>query len=84
LPTDCIKDLVVHIDLNFIFIIMLNFLSTHAMKLLRLIVILTFSYCTIDIQLMLYYILVRSELEYASVAWNSVAVTAADKPGAYK
>jgi hypothetical protein len=63
---------------NFIFIIMLIFFS-HAMKLLGLIRTLTFSFSTVDTLLVLNFALVRSKLEYASVAWNSVTITDSNK-----
>jgi hypothetical protein len=49
------------------------------MKLLGLIRTLTFSLSTIDSLLMLYFASVRSNLEYASVAWNSVTFTDSNK-----
>jgi hypothetical protein len=49
------------------------------MKLLGLIRTLIFSFSTIDSLLMLYFALVRSKLEYTSVASNSVTITDSNK-----
>jgi hypothetical protein len=79
LPTDCIKDLGVHIDYKLHFHHHIDFLSSLVMKLLGLIRTITFSFSTIDSLLMLYLILVRSKLEYASAVWNSVTITDSNK-----
>jgi hypothetical protein len=78
LQTDYIKDLGVHIDCKLHFR-HVDFLVSHALKLLGLIRTITFSFSTIDSLLMLYFALVRSKLEYASVAWNSVTITDSNK-----
>jgi hypothetical protein len=75
LRTVCIKDLGVYIDCKLHFHQHVDYLFSHAMKLLGLIRSLTFNFCTLDSLLILFFALVRSELEYASFAWNSVAVT---------
>jgi hypothetical protein len=54
-------------------------LFSHAMKLLGLIRTLTFSFSTIDTLLMLHFILVRSRVEYGSVALNPVTITDSNK-----
>jgi hypothetical protein len=70
LRTDCIKYLGVYIDCKLNFYHHVDFLFSHAMKLLRLIRTLIFSFSTPDSLLMLHFALVKSKLEYASVAWN--------------
>jgi hypothetical protein len=79
LRTDCIKGLCVHTDCKLHFHRHVNFLFWSAMKLLGLIRTLTFSFSTIDGLLILYFVLFRSKLEYASVAWNSVTITDSNK-----
>jgi hypothetical protein len=75
LRTDCIKYLGVHIDCTLHFHHHVCFLFSHAMKLLGLVHIFMYCFSTIDSLLMQYFALVGSKLEYASVAWNTVAVT---------
>jgi hypothetical protein len=72
LRTDFIKDLGVHINCKINFHCHVNFIFSLALKLLGLIRTITFSFSTSDCLLMLYFALVRSKLEYASVAWNPV------------
>jgi hypothetical protein len=72
-------DLSVHIDCKLHFHRQVDFIFSHAMKLLRLIHTLTFPFSTTDSLLMLYFALVRSELKYAPVAWNSVTFTDSNK-----
>jgi hypothetical protein len=74
-----ITDLGVHIDGELRFHRHVGFLLSHALTLLGLIRTITFSFSTIDSLLMLYFALVRSKLEYASVAWNSVTITDSNK-----
>jgi hypothetical protein len=49
------------------------------MKLLGLIRTHSFSFSTLDSLLVLFFVLVRSKLEYASIAWNSVTITDSNK-----
>jgi hypothetical protein len=68
LRTDCVGDLGVHIYCKFHFHNHVDFLFSHAMKLLGLIRTLTFSFPTIESLLKQCFALVRSKLECASVA----------------
>jgi hypothetical protein len=77
--TDCIKDLGVHINSKLHFHQRVDFLFSHSMKLLGLIRTTTFSFSTLDNLLMLYIAIVRSKLKYASVVWNSITNTDANK-----
>jgi hypothetical protein len=79
LRTDYIKDLGIYIDCKLHFHHRVDFLFSHAMKLLKLIRTLTFSFSTTDSLLELYFVVVRSKLDCASVAWNSVTVTDSTK-----
>jgi hypothetical protein len=81
LRTDCINDLGAHTASKLYSHRHVDILFSHAMKLLGLIRILTFSFPTIDSLLMLYFVAVRSKLEYTrtSVAWNSVTATDTNK-----
>jgi hypothetical protein len=49
------------------------------MKLLGLILTLTFNFSSLDSLLILFFALVRSKLKYVSVAWNSVTATDSNK-----
>jgi hypothetical protein len=72
LRTDCIKDLGVHIDSKLYLHKHVDSLFLHTMKLLGLIRTIAFSFSTLDSLLMLHIAIVRSELWYASVVWNSI------------
>jgi hypothetical protein len=62
---DCIKDMGIYIYRKLHFYRDVNFLLSHAMKLLGLIRTITFSFLTIDCLLMLQYILFRSDLNFS-------------------
>jgi hypothetical protein len=68
-----------HIDCKLHFRRHVNFLFSHALKLLGLIRTITFFFSTTSSLLILYFALVRSKLEYSSVAWNSVTITDSNK-----
>jgi hypothetical protein len=65
--------------LNFIFIIMLIFIFSHCIKMIGLIRSVTFNYSTLVCMLILYFALIRSKVEYASVVWNSITSTDGNK-----
>ena len=75
--TDCIRDLGVHIDTNLHFHIF-----SHAIGLLGLIQTVTLLLSSLHSLLTLYCTLVRSQLQYASVAWNYIASSDVCKFGA--
>jgi hypothetical protein len=56
-----------------------DFLFSHALKLLGLIRTIAFSFSTMYSLLVLYFALVQSKLEYASVARSSVTITDSNK-----
>jgi hypothetical protein len=73
--TGCVKDLEVYFDSKLYFHQHVDYLFSHALKLLGLIRKINFSFSTIDSLCMLYFALVRAKLEYDSVVWNSVTNT---------
>jgi hypothetical protein len=56
-----------------------NFIFSHCIKMLGLIRSVTFNYSTLGPMLILYFALVRSKVENASVVWNSIASNDANK-----
>jgi hypothetical protein len=74
-----IKDLSVHIVCKLHFHCHVGFRFSHALKLLGIIRTITFLFSILDSLLMVYFALIRSELEYASVAWNFVTITGPSK-----
>jgi hypothetical protein len=77
--TDCIKDLGGFIDSKLYFHSHVDYIFSQFIKLLGLIHNITFSFSTLDSSLILYFLLVRPKLEYASVVWNSITSTDAKK-----
>jgi hypothetical protein len=75
LQSDCRKSLGVHSDRHSYFHPHVDFIFSHAMKLLGLICTVTLSVSTICSVLMLYFSLLRSEFEYSSVAGNFIMIT---------
>jgi hypothetical protein len=66
-------------DVRIILTIMWTVYFSQALKLLGLIRTITYSFSSKDRLFMLYFVLVRSKLEYASVAWNTPSSTDASK-----
>jgi hypothetical protein len=77
--TDSIKDLGVFIDSKLRFHNHVDYIFSQCIKLLGLVRTLPFSFSSLDCLYMLYFILVRSKLEYASVVWNSMTTTDANE-----
>jgi hypothetical protein len=77
--TDCIKDLGVFIDSKLRFHNYVDYVFSQCIKLLGLVLTLTFSFSSLDYLYVLYFTSVRSELEYASVVWNPITTTDANK-----
>jgi hypothetical protein len=70
--TDCVKDLGVWLVNKLYFHQHVNYVFYIASKLLGLINFITYNFSSLDSLLVLYILLVRSELEYASVTWNNL------------
>jgi hypothetical protein len=77
--TGSIKDLGVFTDSKLRFHNHVDYILAQCVKLLGLVRTLTFSISSLDCLYMLYFTLVRSKLEYASVVWNSITTTDANK-----
>jgi hypothetical protein len=70
--TCSIKDLSVFFDSKLYFYNNVDFIFSECIKLLGLIRSITFRISSLDTLYVLYFTLVRSKLEYASVVWNSI------------
>ncbi|PNF35161.1 hypothetical protein B7P43_G08774, partial [Cryptotermes secundus] len=77
--TDSVKDLGVFIDAKLYFHDKVNYIFFQCAKLLGLVHNITFNFSSLDCMFGLYTTLVRSKLEYASVVWNSITSTDANK-----
>jgi hypothetical protein len=73
--TDSIKDLGVFIDVKLHFHDHVNYVFSRCIKLLGLARSITFNFSSLECMLRL----IRSKLEYASVVWNSITSTDANK-----
>jgi hypothetical protein len=74
-----IKDLGVFFDSKSYFHNHVDFIFSECIKLLGLIRSITFRFCSLGYLYLVYFTLVRSKLEYASVVWNSITSTDANK-----
>jgi hypothetical protein len=77
--TDSIKDLGVFVDSKLRFHNHVDYIFSQCIKLLGLVRTLTFSFSYLDCLYMLYFTLIRSKLKYASVVWNYITTTDANK-----
>jgi hypothetical protein len=77
--TVSVKYLGVFLDAKFHFHNHVNYIFSHCIKLLGLVRSITFNFSTVECMLRLYTTLVRSKPEYASVVWNSITSTVANK-----
>jgi hypothetical protein len=75
LRTDSIKDLGVMLDSKFYFHSHVEYVHSQGLRTLGLIRYITYNFSSIDSLVVLYNVLVRSKLEYASVVWNNLTVT---------
>jgi hypothetical protein len=74
-----IKDLGVFLDSKLHFHNHVDYVFSECIKLLGLIRSITYSFSSLECLYVLYPTLVRSRLEYASVVWNSITSTDANK-----
>ncbi|PNF30002.1 hypothetical protein B7P43_G06208 [Cryptotermes secundus] len=77
--TSCIKDLGVLFYSKLHFHTHVNYIFSECIKLLGLIRSITYRFSSMESLYVLYFTLVRSKLEYASVVWNSITSTDANK-----
>jgi small-conductance mechanosensitive channel len=78
--TDCVKELGVWLGNKLFFHLHVNYIFSVASKLRGLIHFITCNFSTLDSLVVLLYIsLVRSKLEYASIAWNDLTLTDSNK-----
>jgi hypothetical protein len=77
--TDSINDLGVFIDSKLRGHNHVDYIFAQCIKLLGHVHTLTFSFSSLDCLYMLYFTSVRSKLEHASVVWNSITTTDANK-----
>ncbi|PNF34240.1 hypothetical protein B7P43_G17496 [Cryptotermes secundus] len=77
--TYSVKDLGVYLDSKLHFHDHVNFVFSQCIKMLGIIRSITFNYSTLGCMFILYFTLVRSKVEYASVVWNSITSTDANK-----
>jgi hypothetical protein len=72
--TDYVKDLGVKLDSKLHFHRHIDNLYSRALKVLGLIRFITYNFSSLDFLKVLYTALVRSTLEYASVAWSNLSL----------
>jgi hypothetical protein len=77
--TGSVKDLDVFFDPKLHFQTNVDFLLSDCMKLLDIIRSITFRFSSLDCLYVLYFMLARSKLEFASVVSNAITSTAANK-----
>jgi hypothetical protein len=80
-PTSSIKDLGVFLDSKLHFHNHVDYVFSECIKLLGLIRSTAYSFSSLECLRVLYPTLVRPRLEYASVVWNSITSTDANKLG---
>jgi hypothetical protein len=77
--TNTVKNLEIILDIKVYFYHHVDYIFSQYIKLLDLICAKTFSFSSVDSLLTLYFTLVRSKLENASVAWNYLTSTDASR-----
>jgi hypothetical protein len=74
-----VKYLGIFLDSKLYFYNHVNFIFSRCVKLLGLVRSVTFNFSYLECMLILYFALVRSNVEYISVIWNSIISTNANK-----
>jgi hypothetical protein len=79
LRAEYMKDLGVMLDNKLYFHCHVDFVYSQALKTLGLIRFITYNFSSVDSLVVLYFALIRSKLEYASVVWNKLTLTDSNK-----